>query len=151
MWDLPHAQASLLFQLRMGHVPLQKHLYRIGKVSFLCAQLVGCKMSQCFTIFSCALCTESKRENGMVTTASSTLCCTLLAKPQAFTHLFWYISTMQCFCHFLDDCYKWVHCTTQPRDRVTKGFQTVASAHALHQPTIVGPSISRIVIHKFGT
>ena len=30
-----------------------------------------------------------------------------------------------------------------------EGFRTVASAHALHQPTIVGPSISRIVIHKF--
>src|SRR5882724_1311413 len=36
-------------------------------------------------------------------------------------------------------------------DRVTEGFWTVASACALHQPTIVGASISRIVVHKFGT
>ena len=36
-------------------------------------------------------------------------------------------------------------------DQVTEGFQTVASAHALRQPTIVGLSISRIVVHKFRT
>jgi len=34
---------------------------------------------------------------------------------------------------------------------VLEGFRTVASACALHQPTIVGPSISRINVHKFGT
>jgi len=33
----------------------------------------------------------------------------------------------------------------------SEGFQTVASAHALCQPTIAGPSISIINIHKFGT
>ena len=37
------------------------------------------------------------------------------------------------------------------RDQVLEGFQTVASAHVLRQPTIAGPSISRIVIHQFGT
>ena len=37
------------------------------------------------------------------------------------------------------------------RDWVMEGFQTVASARVLHQPTIAGLSISRIVIHKFGT
>jgi len=36
-------------------------------------------------------------------------------------------------------------------DRVMEGFWTVASAHALHQPTIAGPSISRIAVHKFRT
>ena len=30
-------------------------------------------------------------------------------------------------------------------------FQTVASAHVLHQPTIAGPSISIINVHKFRT
>src|SRR5882724_1996324 len=32
---------------------------------------------------------------------------------------------------------------------VLEGFWTVASAHALHQPTIAGLSISIISIHKF--
>ena len=32
-----------------------------------------------------------------------------------------------------------------------EGFWTVASAHALHQPTIVGLSISIINVHKFRT
>jgi len=31
------------------------------------------------------------------------------------------------------------------------GVWTVASARVLHQPTIVGPSISIINVHKFGT
>src|SRR5882724_6406761 len=35
--------------------------------------------------------------------------------------------------------------------QVSEGFWTVASAHALHQPTIAGPSISIINVHKFGT
>jgi len=33
-------------------------------------------------------------------------------------------------------------------DQVSEGFRTVASARALHQPTIAGPNISRIVVHK---
>ena len=36
-------------------------------------------------------------------------------------------------------------------DQVSEGFLTVASAHALHQPTIVGLSISIINVHKFRT
>ena len=31
--DLPQNQASLLVQLKMGHIPLQKYLHKIGKVS----------------------------------------------------------------------------------------------------------------------
>ena len=46
-------------------------------------------------------------------------------------------------------CYELVHCTTQPEVGSSEGFRTVASACVLHQPTIVGLSISRIVIHKF--
>jgi len=34
---------------------------------------------------------------------------------------------------------------------VLEGIRTVASACALHQPTIVGPSISIVSVHKFGT
>ena len=37
------------------------------------------------------------------------------------------------------------------RSQVLEGFWTVASAHALHQPTIAGLSISIVSIHKFGT
>jgi len=37
------------------------------------------------------------------------------------------------------------------RSRELEGFWTVASARVLHQPTIVGPSISIINVHKFGT
>ena len=36
------------------------------------------------------------------------------------------------------------------RSQESEGFQRVASAHVLHQPTIVGPSISIINVHKFG-
>jgi len=31
--NLLQVQVSLLVQLKMGHVPLQKHLHRIGKVN----------------------------------------------------------------------------------------------------------------------
>ena len=33
----------------------------------------------------------------------------------------------------------------------SEGFQTVASACVLCQPTIAGPSISIVNVHKFGT
>ena len=35
------------------------------------------------------------------------------------------------------------------RDKITEGFQTVASAGELCQPTIAGPSISIVSVHKF--
>ena len=52
------------------------------------------------------------------------------------------------------------HTMTIPHSMVTvpmplqlyaEGFQTAASAHVLRQPTIAGPSISIVSVHKFGT
>jgi len=82
MWDLPHAQASCSSSWEWDMFLYRSTSTGLEKSASYVTQLVGCKMSQCFTIFSCACVQSPKRENGMVTTASSTLCCTLLANPK---------------------------------------------------------------------
>ena len=151
MWDLPHAQASLLFQLRMGHVPLQKHLYRIGKVSFpMCP---ACWMQDESVLHYLLMCPVYRVQRGKMEWS-------LLQAARSVAH-YWQTPSIHTPVlvyqhHAVLLSFSWwllqvsaLHYSA--RDQVTKGFQTVASAHALHQPTIVGPSISRIVIHKFGT
>ena len=91
--DLPCMQVSLLIQLRMGHVPLQKHLHRMEKVSSL-------RCPECHTrdetihhyLMVCPAHKglRSQMEKALLPGAWSIG--TLLLNPKVFEHLFRYIN-----------------------------------------------------------
>jgi RNase H len=92
MRDLPHRQATILIQLRTGHVPWNKHLFKIGKAnSPLCP---GCRkeetvhhyLIQCKKYKTARVRMEAKIKRG----ARSIW--TLLSNPLAVPALFQFIS-----------------------------------------------------------
>jgi len=97
--NLPWAQASLLIQLRMGHVPLQKHLHRIGRANS--PKCLACHMRDETVHHYLVVCLAHRGLRGQMEKAlqwGMQSVGTLLSNPKAFKHLFRYINVMQCFC-----------------------------------------------------
>jgi len=96
--SLMRHQAALLVQLRMGHVPLQKYLYKIGKVNS--ARCPMCKdRDETMHHFLIACPAYTVQQNCMIVGLQRAVRSvgTLLANPKAFPHLFKYVHDT---CHF---------------------------------------------------
>jgi len=97
---LPWEQAAVLIQLRTGHIPLRKHLYRIGKDnSPMCRTCPSQRETVHHLLMTCPAYSEARRqlETSIGRTAKSMK--TLLTNPKTFPHLFRYISTTRQFYH----------------------------------------------------
>jgi len=98
-WVLQDVTASLLTQLRTGHVPLWKNSHRIGRVdSPTCPTFQTGDEMVYYYVMVCLVSKAQRRhlQNRIWNAASSIS--TLLSNSKAFPHLFNYINDTQCFC-----------------------------------------------------
>src|SRR5882724_6382803 len=97
---LPQEQAAILIQLRTGHIPLRKHLHRIGKVnSPMCRTCPSQRETVHHFLMTCPAYSEARRqlETSIGRTAKSMK--NLLTDPKKFPHLFRYIGATCRFYH----------------------------------------------------
>jgi hypothetical protein len=90
--DMPRKQASLLIQLRTGHIALNKYMYKIGKTSSpTCTQCQSTQETVHHYLFRCPAFNEQRKrmEKRLKRGASSIK--TLLGGHKAMKHLFRYI------------------------------------------------------------
>ena len=90
---LPCEQVSLLIQLRTGHIPLRKHLNRIGKAnSPMCQTCPSQRETVHHFLMLCPAYTDARRH--LVTNIGRAVRSmkTLLSNLKTFPHLFRYIS-----------------------------------------------------------
>jgi len=103
-WHLSRRQAALLIQLRTGHVPLNKHLHRIGRVvSPKCPACPECDESVHHFLFICPRYAAQRRQLEAQLRRAARSIAVLLANPKAFAHLFKYICDMHRFHDTLGD------------------------------------------------
>jgi len=95
---LPREQATMLIQLRTGHIPLRKHLHRIGRISSpMCPTCPSQRETVHHLLMTCPAYTEERRQLESSIGRSSKSMKTLLTNPKTFPHLFRYISTTRRF------------------------------------------------------
>ena len=93
---LPRWQASLLAQLCTGHIPLQKHLHRIGKAeSPTCPKCRSDDETVIHYLLRCPVYTAQRRRMESALHRAAISVSTLLANPKAFHYLFEYIHSTQ--------------------------------------------------------
>ena len=95
---LPRKQASLLIQLRTGHVPLQQHLYRMHKVdSPICPKCGTTKETVYHFLMECAAYNGARAERERQAGPASRSIKDLLSRPALIPPLFRYIHDTQRF------------------------------------------------------
>ena len=96
--SLTRCQATLLVQLRMGHVPLQKYLYKIGKVdSARCPTCKDGDKTVHHFLIACPVYTVQRNRMIAALQRAARSVSMLPVNPKAFPHLFKY---MHDTCHF---------------------------------------------------
>ena len=98
--DLQHEQASLLVQFRTGHIPLQKYLHKIRKVSL--PRCPACLIQDETVHHYLLACPAYRPQRGQLERTmqwEARSISTLLANPKAFPHLFQYVNAMWQFQH----------------------------------------------------
>jgi len=98
--DLPNEQASLLIQLRTGHIPLQKYLHKIRKVSL--PRCPACLIQDETVHHYLLTCPAYRPQRGQLERTmrrAARSISMLLVNPKVFPHLFQYVNATQCFQH----------------------------------------------------
>jgi len=96
--DLTQGQASLLVQLRSGHVPLQKYLHKIGKAnSPTCPACRAHDETVHHYLLTCPAYRIQRGELERTLRRAAQTIRTLLANPKAFPHLFRYVNATRRF------------------------------------------------------
>ena len=95
---LPRRQASLLIQLRTGHVPLQQHLHRLRKVDTPICPMCGITNETVYHfLMECAAYNEERAERERRAGPASRSIKDLLNRPTMLSPLFRYIHDTQRF------------------------------------------------------
>src|SRR5882724_11157396 len=90
----------MLIQLRMGHIPLRKHLHRIGKAnSPMCQTCSSQRETVHHFLMTFPAYTEARRQIEMSIGRAAKLMEILLTNPKVFPHLFQFISATHQFNH----------------------------------------------------
>jgi ribonuclease HI len=101
---LPRKKASLLFQLRSGHVPLRAHLYRIKREeSPMCAGCEGAEETVHHYLMTCPAYAEARRAMVAEGGRHTLIAAKLLNDEKLLTPLFRYIARTQRFKTTLGD------------------------------------------------
>ena len=96
--QLSRRQAALLIQLRTGHIPLHKHLHRIGKVkSPRCPACISDDESVHNYLLMCPAYAIQRRRTERALRRSTRSINTLLSNPKAFPHIFKFVSDTRRF------------------------------------------------------
>ena len=90
---LQHERASLLFQLRVGHVPLNAHLYRLQKIDLpICSSCQQHNKMVAHYILHCATYREARRTLFYKAGRDARNIGKLLSTTELLPHLFRYIA-----------------------------------------------------------
>ena len=101
---LARRHASLLVQLRTGHIVLQKHMHRIGKAdSPTCPACRGADESVHQFLFYCPKYKEQRNDLRTKMQRGASCIRTLLSKQKTMTPLFKYIHDMRRFTNTFSD------------------------------------------------
>jgi hypothetical protein len=105
--QLPRKQASILIQLRTGHVPFNRHLYTIGKVTLpLCLACNEREETVHHFLFVCSAYDEQRHRLGRTIGSGGTRVDTLLNDPKALPSLFCFIHDTNHFHDTFGDIHK---------------------------------------------
>jgi len=96
--QLPKEQSAMLIRTRTGHIPLRKHLHRIGITdSLMCRACPSQRETVHHYLMTCRAYAEPRRQLERSLGRAARSMKTLLSSPKALPHLFRYVSATRRF------------------------------------------------------